>query len=158
MLQVQPKDSRGDFMLPQRPEGAGYYVYGTPTNGGGQYGHPALLSVLFWVEREWQTVDHRRFGIGNISLANGGEYKKHKSHTDGLQVDVRAIRIDGRQERVTRFQRDQYDRKATATLIAIFHSHPLARTVLFNDTDIPFVKPWEGHDDHFHVDIRASSP
>jgi penicillin-insensitive murein endopeptidase len=26
----QPKDGRGFFMLPQAPEGAGYYVYGTP--------------------------------------------------------------------------------------------------------------------------------
>ena len=32
MLEVQPKDSRGYFMLPQAPEGAGYYVYGTPGN------------------------------------------------------------------------------------------------------------------------------
>jgi penicillin-insensitive murein endopeptidase len=156
MLEIQPKDSRGYFMLPQRPEGAGYYVYGTPKNGGGQYGHAALLSVLFWVEREWQAVDHRRFGIGNISLADGQEYKKHKSHKDGLQVDVRSIRLDGRQDRVSRFEHGQYDMHATAKLIAIFHSHPLVRSILFNDTEIPHVKPWEGHDDHFHVDIRAA--
>jgi murein endopeptidase len=155
MLEVQAKDSRGYFMLPQRPEGAGYYVYGTPTNGGGQYAHPALLTVLFWVERAWQTSDRRRFGVGNISLADGGEYKKHKSHVDGLQVDVRAIRLDGAQDRVTRFQRDLYDKKATARLIGIFLSHPLVKTVLFNDVDIPGVRPWEGHDDHFHVDIRV---
>nr|WP_314539905.1 penicillin-insensitive murein endopeptidase [uncultured Massilia sp.] len=156
MLEVQPKDSRGYFMLPQLPEGAGYYVYGTPTNGGGQYGHPALLTVLFWVEREWQAIDRRRFGVGNISLANGGEYRKHRSHVDGLQVDVRPIRIDGHQSRVTRFEHGQYDRTATKKLIAIFHSHPLVKTILFNDTDIPHVTPWEGHDDHFHVNIRAS--
>ena len=60
-IPIQSKDARGYFMLPQAPEDAGYYVYGTPVRGAGQYGQPALLSVLFWVEREWQAVDHRKF-------------------------------------------------------------------------------------------------
>jgi penicillin-insensitive murein endopeptidase len=72
-----------------------------------------------------------------------------------LQVDVRAVRLDGAQDRVTRFQRDLYDQKATKRLIGIFLSHPLVRTDLFNDTSISGVRPWEGHDDHFHVDIRV---
>lgn len=157
MLEVQPKDTRGYFMLPQRPEGAGYYTYGTPANGAGQYAHPALLTVLFRVEHEWQAIDKRRFGVGNISQAGGVTYPKHYSHRDGLQVDVRAIRVDGAQSPVTRFQREQYDRKATARFIAIFFSHPLVRAILFNDTEISGVRPWEGHDDHFHVEIRASA-
>lgn len=71
MIEIQPKDSRAYFMLPQSPEGAGYYVYGTPDRGAGQYAHPLMMSVLFFVEREWQAGDHRQFGIGNISLAGG---------------------------------------------------------------------------------------
>lgn len=152
---VQPKDSRGYFMLPQRPEGVGYYVYGTPREGAGQYGHPALLSVLFFVEREWQANDHRKFGIGNISLAGGVPYPRHGSHKNGLQVDVRAIRRDGAHAGVTIFQRDLYDKAATSRLIGIFRSHPSVMSILFNDTDIPGVKAWVGHDDHFHVNIRA---
>lgn len=35
MLEIQPNDSRSYFMLPQAPEYAGYYVYGTPINGAG---------------------------------------------------------------------------------------------------------------------------
>jgi len=154
-IPVQPKDGRGYFMLPQAPEDAGYYVYGTPRFGAGQYGHPALFSMLFWVEREWQAVDARKFGVGNISLADGPKYGKHHSHVDGLQVDVRAIRFDGEQCNVTRFQHGEYDKKATAKLIAIFLSHPWVTQVLFNDPDIPGVRPWEGHDDHFHVDVRG---
>ena len=34
MLELQPKDKRGYFMLPQAPEGAGYYVDG---NVGGRH-------------------------------------------------------------------------------------------------------------------------
>lgn len=154
MLEVQPKDERSYFMLPQAPEDAGYYVYGTPTNGAGQFGHPALLSVLFFVEREWQAIDHRKFGIGNISRAGGSAYPKHSSHKDGLQVDVRAVRLDGLQAPVTRFD-EQYDHKATDKLIGLFSSHPSVRKVLFNDTRIHGATAWVGHDDHFHVDIRA---
>lgn len=155
-VEIQPKDSRGYFMLPQRLEGVGYYVYGTPGAGAGQYGHPALLSVLLFVEREWQTTDHRKFGIGNISLANGLPYPRHGSHRNGLQVDVRALRRDGMQAGVTIFQHDLYDKQATSKLIGIFRSHPSVTSILFNDLDIPGVQAWEAHDDHFHVNIRAA--
>lgn len=157
MTGFQPKDSRGYFMLPQRPEGAGYYVYGTPGDGGGQYSHPAMLSLLFFVEREWQAIDHRKLGVGNISLADGTPYRKHQSHKDGLQVDVRALRRDGAHAGVSIYQRDLYDKDATARLIGIFRSHPSVRSILFNDSGISGVTPWEGHDDHFHVSIRAAT-
>jgi penicillin-insensitive murein endopeptidase len=155
MVEVQPKDSRGFFMLPQRPEGVGYYVYGTPENGAGQYAHPALLSVLFWVEREWLAVDERKFGIGNISKAGGVPYPKHGTHKDGLQVDCRAVRKDGQRSPVM-WADAQYDEDATAKLIAIFLSHPSVKAVLFNGPGIPGVTHWIDHDDHFHVAIRAN--
>lgn len=155
MLGLQQKDGRGFFMLPQAPEEAGYYVYGTPTNGGGQFGHPAILSLLFWVEHQWQPTDKRKFGIGNISKAEGIPYAKHKTHKDGLQVDVRALRIDG-QEIGIWWNHQGYDRAGTARLIALFRSHPFVQQILFNDPEIHGVVPWEGHDDHFHVGLRKS--
>ncbi len=64
MLEIQPKGLRGYFMLPQAPEDAGYYVYGTPDQGGGQYAHPVMMALLFFIEREWQAIDRRKFGVG----------------------------------------------------------------------------------------------
>lgn len=154
MLEVQAKDSRGYFMLPQAPEDAGYYVYGTPGHGAGQYSHPLLVTVLFFVEREWQTGDCRKFGIGNISLADGKTFYPHESHQDGLQVDVRPLRIDGNHVPVKYFQ-SGYDKDATKRLISLFYSHPLVKTVYFNDKAIPGVKPLVNHDDHFHVELRV---
>lgn len=154
MLEVQPKDSRGYFTLPQRPEDAGYYVYGTPGGGAGQYAHPALLSLLFFVEREWQAIDDRKFGIGNISLAGGGNFADHDSHKDGLQVDVHPVRIDGAKIAVTYFDSD-YDRVATEKLIGFFSSHPFVKSVLFNDPAISGTRRAFGHDNHFHVNVRA---
>jgi len=149
-------DSRGYFMLPQAPEDAGYYVYGTPSEGAGQYAHPILMTVLLSVEREWRTSERRKFGIGNISLAGGGRFKPHDSHKNGLQVDLRPVRKDGAHVRVDYFQTG-YDRGATAKLIGLFLAHPSVKKVYFNDNTIPGVLPLQSHDDHFHVEIRTGA-
>jgi len=152
LSQLQPHDSRTYFMLPQAPEEAGYYVYGTPTGGRFQYAHPSMMTMLLWVEREWATTDGRKFGIGNISKADGPR-NEHSSHMNGLQVDVRAVRKDGLQLPVT-WHDSEYDQEATGRLIGIFFSHPLVTKILFNDKRAhPRVKPWPHHDNHFHVEI-----
>jgi murein endopeptidase len=143
-------------MLPQAPEDAGYYVYGTPDQGGGQYAHPEMLTILFYIERQWQSIDCRKFGIGNISLAGGGKFKPHDSHKDGLQVDVRPLRKDGARVAVNYFQ-SGYDKVATARLIGLFRAHPAVTKVYFNDLSIPGVLPLANHDNHFHVAIRGAS-
>jgi penicillin-insensitive murein endopeptidase len=156
MLEVQPKDSRGYFMLPQAPQDAGYYVYGTPGAGAYQYAHPSMMTVILFVEREWAAIDNRKFGVGNISLAGGPENDDHASHIDGLQVDVRPVRKDDLLLPVTWHQTEEYDREATGRLIGLFFSHPLVKKVLFNDTAAyPGVKSWPRHDNHFHVEIRT---
>lgn len=153
MVNVQPKDSRGYFMLPQAPEGAGYYVYGTPGNGAGQYVNPSLMTILFAVEREWQLSDNRQFGVGNISLAGGGAFPGHGSHVKGLEVDVRPLRRDGRREGVRYFD-TEHDLVATAKLIAMFRSNtPGHMQIFFNDCRIPGVRAREKHDNHFHFEI-----
>jgi murein endopeptidase len=150
---IQPHDSRHFFMLPQAPEDAGYYVYGTPPNGGGQYAHPAMMSMLMYVEREWAAIDSRRFGVGNISLAGGVPYEKHSTHRTGLEVDIRPLRKDGRHDPVFWYQHELYDHDATAKLIAMFHAYPCVQTILFNDLTIPYVTPFKDHDHHFHVKL-----
>lgn len=150
----QPRDGRGFFMLPQAPEGAGYYVYGTPGRGAGQFAHPDLLTLILWVENKWQAAEQRRFGVGNISLANGPEFVPHKSHKNGLQVDIRALRIDGKHAGVA-WRSAEYDRAATTRLIALFNTHPSVTKVFFNDRKVPGGFPRPRHDDHFHVEVRA---
>lgn len=157
LSQLQPQDARRYFMLPQSPEDAGYYVYGTPVGGKFQYAHPNMMTALLWVEREWAAIDKRKFGIGNISLPNGGSTGEHHTHVDGMQVDVRAIRKDGLHRPVT-WHDHEYDREATGKLIGLFFSHPFVKTILFNDHSIPGVQPWDDHDNHFHVALRVPRP
>lgn len=154
---VQPKDPRGYFMLPQAPEEAGYYIYGTPSGGAYQYAHPSMLTIIFWVEREWAATEKRKFGVGNISLYDGeSRPKEHRSHINGLQVDIRPVRKDGLHLPVT-WGQSEYDGEATEKLVGIFFSHPLVKQVLFNDTRIPGVRRWPKHDDHFHVAIKLGA-
>jgi hypothetical protein len=153
MPEGQPQDSRGYVMLPQAPEGAGYYVYGTPVEGAGQYAHPRLMSIILFAEREWQLIDDRQFGIGNISLAGGVEFNGHSSHMKGLEVDVRPVRKDGLRQSVRYFD-SAYDGPATEKLIDIFRScAPGKMTVYFNDNRIPGVRFRDKHDNHFHFEI-----
>lgn len=146
-------DDRGYFMLPQNPDEAGYYVYGTPSGGQGQYAHPAMLTFLFWLELRWSAVDKRKFGVGNISLANGLRFPPHRSHTNGLQVDLRPLRKDGAELPVS-YKSDAYDQLATKKLISLIESAGRASKVFFNDPHIHGVKPLNGHDDHIHVEIH----
>jgi penicillin-insensitive murein endopeptidase len=163
MLEVQTKDSRGYFMLPQAPEDAGYYVYGTPDRGRAQYAHAGLLSVIFYIEREWQAIDDRKFGIGNISIAGGLPYDDHRSHQKGIEVDIRPVRKDklvGQSARLTRFEA-AYDREATTKLIRLFAEHPMVKIIYFNDDKVQQaigggrVRSLVRHDDHFHVDLKG---
>jgi penicillin-insensitive murein endopeptidase len=158
MIDTQPKDSRGYFMLPQAPEDAGYYVYGKingkPSQGAFQYAPPSMLTAILQVEREWQAVDTRRFGIGDISLAGGLANRDHKSHKSGLEVDVRPLRKDGLHLPVT-WSQAEYDHDATAKLIELFHTYAPISLVYFNGPGIPFVTKMIKHDDHFHVKLRG---
>lgn len=151
---ANPNDSRGYLLIPQAYEGGGYYVYGTPDKGRGQYAHPQLLSALLEVARNWSYLDKRKFGVGNISLADGEFFKGHKSHRSGLEVDIRPIRKDGSRLPCSIFSK-QYDREATAALIALFRAHSKVRSVIFNDRSIPGVSHASNHSDHFHVQIAV---
>jgi len=163
---IQPKDSRGYVMLPQAPEDAGYYVYGTlhdvPGSGHlAQYAHANLLTLIFQIERAWQAMCDRKFGIGNISIDGGGAYDNHQSHQKGIEMDCRPIRNDhmtGQGARCT-FRDKEYDLDATIDLIRLFVEHPRIKIAYFNDGRVQKalggarVKSLIGHNNHFHVEL-----
>jgi murein endopeptidase len=131
-------------------------VYGTPGEGGGQYAHPAMMSMLLFVERQWATMDNRKFGVGNISLPGGETYPKHRSHKSGLEVDIRPLRKDGERIPVYWQWADQYDQSATTRLIELFRSYPGVKKIYFNDPDLRhLVLPLIHHDHHFHVELKG---
>ena len=150
MTETPTQDLRGFFLLPQGYEGGGYYSYGTPDAGRSQYAHPELISMIQQIAFRWAGSDKRKFGVGNISLGNGVKHPDHRSHRDGLQVDIRLIRKDKERKPCSYWDR-QYDQTATAKLIAMFKQAAHVHDILFNDPAIKGVRRHRGHDDHFHV-------
>lgn len=144
------RDSRNFFVLPQGYEGGGYYSYGTPDAGRSQYAHPELITMIQQIAFRWAGCDHRKFGVGNISLANGVKHPDHRSHRNGLQVDIRLVRKDKERKACSYWDPD-YDRAATAKLIEFFKQAAHVHQILFNDPAIKGVQRHIGHNDHFHV-------
>lgn len=153
-----PEDLRRYFMVPQTPQDTGYYSYGLLNNkqakGAYQYAHPAMMTAILRVAFEWRAIDRRRFGVGDISLADGVHTPDHHSHRNGLQVDIRPLRKDGREDGVT-WRQKEYDKEGTEKLIETFRTFAPVVQIFFNDTSIPFVKKLAHHDNHFHVELRG---
>jgi hypothetical protein len=143
-------------MLPQAPAESGYYtygkLYGQPAKGAYQYPHPLMMSAILRVALEWQAIDRRRMGIGDISLPGGKKTPDHGGHRTGLDVDVRPLRRDGLEQAVT-WRDVQYDHEATRRLIDLFRALTPVKFIIFNDPRIPFCARADKHDDHFHVTL-----
>lgn len=152
------QDSRGFFMLPQAPMDSGYYVYGElykqPAEGAYQFAHPIMMTAILRVALEWQALDRRRIGIGDISMAGGPKPPDHNSHKNGLQVDVRPLRKDGREVPVCWWDAE-YDKAATEKLIELFRTFAPVKRILFNGPGIAFVSKWPDHDNHMHIELRG---
>ena len=144
------------LMLPQNDTEGGFYNYGTPANGRGQYGLAETLQVILDVGAMWASEGRPAFGVGNMSLEFGGPFPFHKGHTRGDSFDVRPVRSDGGRVPETTWWSGAYDRRATQRLVDLIRSTTRVRSVLFNDPNISGVQPWSGHDDHLHVKVRTS--
>ncbi|ALK95314.2 hypothetical protein AM586_02430 [Massilia sp. WG5] len=113
------------------------------------------MTLIGLVAEAWAAIDERKFGVGNISLADGVKHPDHATHRSGLEVDVRPVRKDGRRLPCS-IHDAQYDREATTKLIALFRKNAALKVVLFNDLAIPHVTPAKGHHDHFHIQLLGA--
>jgi hypothetical protein len=167
---AQPVAARqGPFtQLPQKPEagefGSGYYTYGTDetdrpgTKANGQYGDPRVMQVITSVAG--QLADgpvEIPFGVGNISLQDGGRFPPHREHRDGLGIDVRPPRID-KEERPVDFRHPQYDQAGTQRLADAIRVTGAAEMIYFNGPGIKGVTPdkpgVKTHDNHLHIKVK----
>ena len=155
-----PKQAGADghlfYNLPQNQREIGedgYYNYGTPPNGAGQYGRGASLSTVFKAGNLWLlSGESSRFGVGNMSLKNGQRFEPHSSHRKGLDIDVRPMSVGGVEQAVT-WRSPGYDRAATQRLVNTFYATGSVRQIFFNDPEIDGVKPLAGHDNHLHIQV-----
>lgn len=127
----------------------GSYTLGSGVGSGRHWARPETVHFLLLVAREWQ----RRHGdamvlrIGDISKPDGSNFPPHKTHQDGLAIDIVT-----RGPNITRIEYD--DQEPTLELARLMVRYG-ARQILYNHPyvidRVDEVQRWEKHDDHFHV-------
>ena len=140
----------GYSLLPQEC-GNGYYSYSTMDR---QYGTRATIASLIRISQKFANLyPDIQVAIGDMSFANGTEMKPHKTHRNGKNADIRPIRTDGKMLPVA-ISDDHYSRERTKAMVQILQADHNFKSVLFNDSAIPGVTHWEGHDNHLHVSMK----
>lgn len=136
--------------------GVGFVTNNRGANGEFQFGQQSTIDACLAVGREWNVSHPHRFSIGQISKKGGGPMPPHLSHRLGVDVDVRPMRTDGQNARVT-IDDAAYDRAATTALIDMWWRKAPVQLVLFNDPTVigaELSRPSPGHGNHFHVRLR----
>lgn len=133
------------------PPGPGYYSYSDASR---QFATPLVVQALREVGAAWAAHQPAaaRIGVGDISLASGEPLPPHRAHRHGVEVDIRPLRGDGREAPVTRLQ-PEYSAPYTQALVDALRANGKlpVKSILFNDSGVRGVTPWEGHDNHLHV-------
>ena len=140
--------------------GVGFYSYSgfRPK----QFGHPNTVKALVRIAAAWNKAHPSgpRIGIGNISLAGGGQMKPHKSHRNGFDVDIRPVTNNNKEIGLT-YKDATYSRSLTQELVNLIRSSSVAglnvRTILFNDSGVRGRTFFQGHDNHLHVSFLPST-
>lgn len=161
----------GGINLPDRPEQAGYYHhYGPPAEANADdWGTLALVRVVEEASRCWTDYLSRvgrtepRIGILDLSLREGGRFQGHVSHQNGLDVDVRYVRADGREGPLDlRGERGVHDLEGTVELLVCFTKPEVPVDRIFVDTALVNefddwtngkIKGVKGHHNHLHLRI-----
>src|SRR5215217_988123 len=139
-------------------EGKGYYTLDSGTKRNRQYGTKSTVDSLTKIGEEWykRNPDGPRIGVGDISKHGGGKLPPHKSHTRGIDVDIRPIRADKVEGRTT-WKEASYSQKLTRELIQLMRMQADIRLIFFNDPTLVkegLALRWPGHDNHLHVRFK----
>jgi hypothetical protein len=144
--------TRIDTVLPS--EGRGFATYRRSPGGADQFGRAATIRGIMDIAEAWSTRHEApRIQVGDISRRGGGTLSPHKSHKRGVDVDMRPIRNDGREEPVS-FKQAVYSRDLTRELCQLIREKVSGVRIFFNDPRLiaaGLCAPLAGHDDHLHV-------
>lgn len=145
-------------------EGPGFYTYSPytevfPNSPERRYGTQELVRHVIAAGKWWKRTHPRqpRLGIGDLSRKDGGRFDNHVSHQNGLDVDIRLPRRDGREGPANP---GNYDRALTQEIVDFMLDQ--GATYIFYGPNLQVNGPagrvmvWPNHDDHLHV--RFANP
>ncbi|MDF1665384.1 MAG: penicillin-insensitive murein endopeptidase [Planctomycetota bacterium] len=140
-LVEMPKPQSGEYVLSSS--------VGNPGKGR-HWGQPAMVRHLILVAKEWKRrhPELPRLRIGDIAKFGGGPFPPHKTHQDGLSVDIFTAG--------TNICHINYKNQAHTKELADIFIHFGAKQILYNhkfviDALPKIVRKWPKHDNHFHV-------
>ncbi|MTI47353.1 MAG: penicillin-insensitive murein endopeptidase, partial [Firmicutes bacterium] len=127
---------------------------------------PATFASVMRVLKAWNTYKNKNesefnpiplIQFGDISHRNGGTFSGHDSHRDGIDIDIRPLRIDAGYN-PTSIHSDTYSHKLTAKFVSFLINDTNVKEVKFNDTQIIAdsngkARLFDGHDNHVHIDF-----
>jgi peptidoglycan hydrolase-like protein with peptidoglycan-binding domain len=126
-------------------------------NGRANWGTSAAIAELEVAAAAFAKLGHGGVALGDASYEHGGDIPGHTFHEQGLDVDIRPIRVHENQCTYgTDLRSSSYDRDATRQLLeAIKAASPShVKWIYFNDPvfiDEGLTIRYPGHDDHLHV-------
>ena len=122
------------------------------------YGSERMIRALLAVLDAYRTdyPDAPRIVVGDISFRGGGPMELHRSHQNGLDVDIYYPRRDGRSRPPT--SGDQIDRRRAQDLVDRFLDAGVEKIFVGYSTELrgpnDVVIPYPNHGDHMHVRFR----
>lgn len=146
-----PAGTDASVNTPLPASGPGFRSYGAPNR---QIGRPETIRAIQAIGTAWHMAHPNgpRMSIGDISFKGGGKMPPHVSHREGIDVDIRLMRNDGKEGPVT-FTDPAYSRALTQELVNWIVSNGVLRVqyIFFNDPAVSGVSTWPGHHNHLHV-------
>lgn len=144
-------------------EGAGWVTWNpntdsVPNAAHRLYGHERVVRKLLAVIEAYRAENPGapRVVVGDLSFREGGPMDQHRSHQNGLDIDVYYPRLDGRlrpprtpDQVDRRLAQDLLDRFVAAGAQIVFVGY---RTGLRGPGGV--VEPYPNHEDHLHVRFR----
>ncbi|HEX5709020.1 MAG TPA: penicillin-insensitive murein endopeptidase [Pyrinomonadaceae bacterium] len=141
-----------DTVLPA--EGRGFTTYRREPGGADQVGRAGTIRGIMGVAEAWSALHSSpRLQIGDISRRRGGPFPPHASHQKGVDVDVRPITNNGREE-PTNIHLATYSHDLTKELCQLIRRRVPGVRIFFNDPrliSLGLAQRLAGHDDHLHV-------
>jgi hypothetical protein len=141
--------SKGYIEMPPSTDGS--YTVASGIGTGRSWGRPELIRFLVIAAREWarRHPDGPRLRIGDMSKPDGSNFPPHKTHKDGLTLDLTT-----RPKNICNIK--WKDQQLTAELAQLLQDLG-ARQILYNHEtvieQVDVCQAYPKHDGHFHVVI-----
>ena len=158
LLSLGPTSAAGNTPI---SAGTGFTSY-QPTSR--QWAKPEAVEALRNIGDAWSAAHpgEPRIQVGDVGKPEGGPFPPHKSHQNGVDLDVRPMRSDGREGPTQWNNAQTYSRDLTRDLVRtiVGNGSLPVRMIFFNDPQLQrefpgVVLPQHGHDDHLHIRFQT---